>query len=58
MDGVKCCNCPKIIEVAKTGCYNTPIGIYCCDCYDKVGKKRVTAYYKKQPLLTINSIKI
>jgi hypothetical protein len=58
MDAVKCCNCSKPIEVEKTGCYNTPIGIYCCDCYEKGGNKKVTAYYKRQPAFNINSIKI
>jgi len=58
MATVKCCNCPKEIDAPKTGYYNTPIGAYCCDCYDKVGKRKVAAYFKKQPILTINSIKI
>lgn len=28
-----CKNCGK--KIHNEGCYNTPMGIYCIDCYDK-----------------------
>lgn len=37
----KCKKCGKEIQ---GGCYNTPEGIYCCECWEKIpkrGKKRL-----------------
>lgn len=61
MSEVKCCNknCGKVIYPEKTGCYNTPIGVYCIDCYENNGgKEKVTKYYKRQPAFSFKSIKI
>ena len=30
---IKCKKCSKKIH-PNDGCYNTPVGIYCTDCYD------------------------
>ena len=50
MSKIECCNCGTPIE---GGCYNTPIGIYCCDCYDDGGKTLVMEHYRKQPVMTM-----
>jgi len=46
----ECKKCKK--DVA--GGYNTPIGFFCCDCYDKGMKKKVSDYYlKQQPIVSV-----
>lgn len=43
---IKCKNCSKKIHTNE-GCYNTPMGIYCIDCYDKKIKEAKIIMKKK-----------
>ena len=54
MGKCKCSACGYEFK-ANEGLYNTPIGLFCCTCYNtRGGKKKVYDHIRKQPPMEIN----